>query len=174
MSTATNVNLCDPHSSFFGFMGITSAAVFANLGSAYGTAKSGVGISSMGVMRPDMIMKNVIPVIMAGILGIYGLIMGIIINQSMGDLKEYPQSQGYAHLASGITVGLSALSAGLAIGIVGDAGVRAVAQQPRLYVGMILILIFAEALALYGLIIGLVVSLVSTENACLPYYGASA
>ena len=35
--------------------------------------------------------------------------------------------------------------AGLAIGIVGDAGVRANAQQPRLFVGMILILIFAEA-----------------------------
>jgi hypothetical protein len=32
------------------------------------------------------------------------------------------------------------------IGIVGDAGVRGVAQQPRLFMGMILILIFGEAL----------------------------
>ena len=39
-----------------------------------------------------------------------------------------------------------------------DAGVRANAQQPRLFVGMILILIFAEALGLYGLIVGLVVA----------------
>ena len=39
---------------------------------AYGTAKSGVGIASMGVMRPDMIMKSIIPVVMAGVLGIYG------------------------------------------------------------------------------------------------------
>ncbi len=31
------------------FMGVTSALVFANLGAAYGTAKSGVGIASMGV-----------------------------------------------------------------------------------------------------------------------------
>lgn len=30
-------------------MGVTSALVFANLGAAYGTAKSGVGIASMGV-----------------------------------------------------------------------------------------------------------------------------
>ena len=29
-------------------MGVTSALVFANLGAAYGTAKSGVGIASMG------------------------------------------------------------------------------------------------------------------------------
>lgn len=40
----------------------------------------------------------------------------------------------------------------MSLGIVGDAGVRANAQQPKLFVGMILILIFAEALALYGLI----------------------
>ena len=55
-------------------------------------------------------------------------------------------------------VGMSSLAAGLAIGIVGDAGVRANAQQPRLFVGIILILIFAEALGLYGLIVGLVVA----------------
>lgn len=35
-----------------------------------------------------------------------------------------------------------------AIGIVGDAGVRGTAQQPRLFVGMILILIFAEVLGM--------------------------
>lgn len=37
-----------------------------------------------------------------------------------------------------------------AIGIVGDAGVRGTAQQPRLFVGMILILIFAEVLGMLG------------------------
>ncbi|MGB1604885.1 MAG: hypothetical protein ACPIOQ_69775, partial [Promethearchaeia archaeon] len=49
-------------------------------------------------------------------------------------------------------------AAGMAIGIVGDAGVRATAQQPKLFVGMILILIFAEALGLYGLIVALIMS----------------
>ena len=53
---------------------------------------------------------------------------------------------------------MSGLAAGLTIGIVGDAGVRAVAQQPRMYVGMVLILIFAEALGLYGLIVGLILA----------------
>ena len=46
----------------------------------------------------------------------------------------------------------------MAIGIVGDAGVRAVGQQEKLFVGMILILIFAEALGLYGLIVALILS----------------
>lgn len=66
---------------FFGFMGVATALVFANLGAAYGTAKSGVGISSMGVLKPDLIIKSIIPVVMAGILGIYGLIVSVILIQ---------------------------------------------------------------------------------------------
>ena len=46
----------------------------------------------------------------------------------------------------------------MAIGIVGDAGVRANAQQDKIFVGMILILIFGEALALYGLIVSLILT----------------
>merc|ERR1712224_733993 len=118
----------------------------------------GVGITSMGVMRPDLVMRSIIPVVMAGVLGIYGLITAVIINGKLDPPDQYSQYSGYAHLGAGLTVGMSSLAAGLAIGIVGDAGVRANAQQPRLYVGMILILIFAEALGLYGLIVGLVVA----------------
>lgn len=33
----------------------------------------------MGVMNPGLVMRNVIPVVMAGILGIYGLIVSVII-----------------------------------------------------------------------------------------------
>ena len=50
-------------------------------------------------------------------------------------------------------MGLNGLAAGFAIGIVGDSGVRSNAQQPRFFIGMVLILIFAEVLGLYGLII---------------------
>jgi V-type H+-transporting ATPase proteolipid subunit len=51
-----------------------------DLGAAYGTAKSGVGIASMGVLKPDLIMKSIIPVVMAGILGIYGMIVAVILS----------------------------------------------------------------------------------------------
>lgn len=49
-------------------------------------------------------------------------------------------------------------AAGYSIGKVGEAGIRANAQQEKLFVGMILILIFGEALALYGLIVSLILS----------------
>jgi V-type H+-transporting ATPase 16kDa proteolipid subunit len=55
---------------------------------------------------------------------------------------------------------------GLAIGVVGDAGVRAVGQQSQLYVGMILILIFGEALGLYGLIVALILSQKGGDVVC--------
>merc|ERR1719213_1082447 len=92
------------------------------------------------------------------VLGIYGLITAVIINGKLDQPDLYSAYSGYAHLGAGLTVGMSSLAAGLAIGIVVDAGVRANAQQPRLFVGMILIMIFAEALGLYGLIVGLVVA----------------
>ncbi len=142
---------------FFGYIGVSCALVFANLGAAYGTAKSGIGISSMGVIKPELIMKSLIPVVMAGVLGIYGLIVSVILIQKIND-SSYTYYDGYKHLASGLACGLSSLAAGYAIGKVGDSGVRANAQQDKIFVGMILILIFAEALGLYGLIIALILS----------------
>ncbi|KAJ1287177.1 hypothetical protein BS78_03G413000 [Paspalum vaginatum] len=144
---------------FFGFLGAAAALVFSCMGAAYGTAKSGVGVAHMGVMRPELVMKSVIPIVMAGVLGIYGLIVAVIVLTGINPgAKAYYLFDGYAHLSAGLCCGLSCLAAGMAIGIVGDAGVRANAQQPKLFVGMILILIFAEALGLYGLIVGLMVS----------------
>ena len=37
----------------------------------------------MGVMKPDLVMRNIIPVIMAGVLGIYGLIVAVILQGSI-------------------------------------------------------------------------------------------
>ncbi|KAI3728881.1 hypothetical protein L6452_17526 [Arctium lappa] len=145
----------DETAPFFGFLGAVAALVFSCMGAAYGTAKSGMGVASIGVMRPELVMKSIVPVVMAGVLGIYGLIIVVIISIGINPkVMSYYLFDGYAHLSSGLACGLAGLSAGMAIDIVGDAGVRANAQQPKLFVGMILILIFTEALALYGLIVG--------------------
>lgn len=70
---------------------------------------------------------------------------------------SYCPQAGYKHLAAGLCCGLSSLAAGLAIGITGDAGVRATAQKD-IFVGVILILIFGEALGLYGMIVAIILS----------------
>jgi V-type H+-transporting ATPase proteolipid subunit len=195
--------LCPSYASCLGYLGVTSAVLFSNFGSAWGTWKSGVSIVHTGIRHPNSVMKNVIPIVMAGVIGIYGLIVAVILAESIptplknggsAGVNAYSLYSSLAHLCAGLCVGLSGLAAGGCIGIVGDAGVRAVGyrasqislfpstgdkagydsipdaggsggggdsggdDQNKLFVGMLIMLIFSEALALYGLIVALIVS----------------
>ena len=81
----------------------------------------------------------------------YGMsnpIIRLSVLTSIIDIQDLPLYTGFIQFGAGLSVGLAGLAAGFAIGIVGDAGVRGTAQQPRLFVGMILILIFAEVLGM--------------------------
>jgi ATP synthase proteolipid subunit len=80
---------CPASAPFFGYLGAAAAMFLANLGAAYGTAKSGTGISGMGVGRPDLVMKALIPVVMAGVVGIYGLIIAVIISTKSNFPRYY-------------------------------------------------------------------------------------
>ena len=152
---------------FFGYLGITAALVFGNLGAAYGTARSGVSICEVSSKRIDLMFKSIIPVVMAGILGIYGLIVAVLFNteikkttkeQMDAGNNQYSIAKGYKQLAGGVCCGLSSLASGLAIGVIGETAVKGNMYRD-LVVGMILMLIFAEALGLFGFIIAIVVNL---------------
>ena len=93
----------------------------------------------------------------------YGLIIAVIIAGKLTAPTQVPGSNAMAPKLS-----LFAAFAHLAGGIVGDAGVRANAQQPAIFVGMILVLIFAEALGLYGLIVALVLTSKDSEACAIP------
>ncbi|KIO26790.1 hypothetical protein M407DRAFT_23985 [Tulasnella calospora MUT 4182] len=149
-------DLCPVYAPFFSAMGVMCAMVFCAFGASYGTAKSSVGITAASLLRPDMMINLCIPIVMAGIVGIYGLVISVMIHDNIRPVMSL--YQGFMHLSAGLAVGLSGLAAGFAIGIIGDSGVRGAAQQPRLFMGMVLILIFAEVLGLYGLIVALVLS----------------
>jgi V-type H+-transporting ATPase proteolipid subunit len=164
--------LCPAFAPFFGFSGAAFSMIMSSLGAAYGTAKAGIGIAGMGVFRPDLyvlfincsIMKCLIPVVMAGIICVYGLVVSVLIVGNI-DTTAYSLYSGFIHMGAGLAVGLSGLGGGYAIGVVGDACVRGVMYQPRLFVGMVLILIFAEVLGLYGLIVSLILN-TKTSNIC--------
>lgn len=112
---------------------------------------------------------------MSGIIAVYALVVAVLIAGNMGPPPQqtYSLFNGFLHLGCGLSVGLTGLAAGYAIGIVGDSvcvahpsgqtvtralaqmltfyqGVRAYMQQSRIFVGMVLILIFGEVLGLYG------------------------
>jgi len=179
---------CPSWAPILGFLGCAFAVVFANMGGAYGTAKAGQGLMAMGVRSPELLMQNIIPIVMAGVLGIYGLIVSVILNGKFTTplagtgVSTYSQYSAFAHLAAGLCCGLCSLASGLAIGIAADAGTRAVGAQSAmaaswkkmgftgdaggqatsagdaLFVGTVLIQVFAGNLGLYGLIAALILS----------------
>eukprot|EP00804_Cyclotella_cryptica_P025662 CCRYP_002877-RC/>CCRYP_002877-RC protein AED:0.36 eAED:0.36 QI:338/1/1/1/0.66/0.75/4/1388/212 len=193
-------NQCPSWALSVGYLGVVSAAILSNWGSAWGTWKSGVSLVNTGIRHPSSVMKNVIPIVMAGVIGIYGLIISVILAESIPKPNDQRQNTysiytGMAHLSAGLCCGLSGLAAGGCIGIVGEYGVRSVGyrasnitlfpgksegtgyatiadqdrgnesedlsgsdDQNKLFVGMLIMLIFSEALALYGLIVALIVS----------------
>lgn len=92
---------------FMGYLGVAFSITFSNLGSALGISKAGIGISSMGVLKPEKIVRALISVIMAGILGIYGLVVCVLLVGKIKTDGNYTYYSGFAHLASGMINGLS-------------------------------------------------------------------
>mmetsp|Transcript_17531 Transcript_17531/g.25943 ORF Transcript_17531/g.25943 Transcript_17531/m.25943 type:complete len:233 (+) Transcript_17531:91-789(+) len=128
---ALDYDKCPAFACFLGYMGVMASIVFSNVGAAVGTSKAGVGILRAGVRTPDQVWRNLIPVVMAGVNGIYGLILSVILVGSItrpdfdSNENKYSLYTGFAHLAAGLCCGLSGLGSGICIGIAGDAAVAA-------------------------------------------------
>jgi V-type H+-transporting ATPase proteolipid subunit len=162
--------MCPPWAPALGFSGAACGLIFSNIGAAYGTGKAAQAISHIGVKRPDLVFKNIVPIVMAGVLSIYGMIVGVIIATQIVPISgqrlysDYSLFTGFSHLAAGLVCGLCSLSCGIALGVAGDAGVRSVAAggkgpaSEKLYIGMVLIQGTGSALGMYGLIIALIMS----------------
>uniref|UniRef100_A0A7S1LZ10 V-type proton ATPase proteolipid subunit n=1 Tax=Neobodo designis TaxID=312471 RepID=A0A7S1LZ10_NEODS len=148
---------CDPLGVLYGMGGAACALALSNVGAAYGTYKSGVSVAHLGISQPSRVMRGIVPVVMAGILGIYGLIVSVIISNGI-KATNYSAFSGFMHLGAGLAAGMASLAAGYAIGVVGDVCCYAYAKTEKIFVPMILMLIFAEALGLYGLIIALLMN----------------
>jgi len=151
------MSACPPYSPFFGFAGVAASMILSTAGAAFGTSKSGIGIAGLGSFRPELIMKSLIPVVMSGIIAVYGLVVSVLIAGSIKPI-DYSLFAGFVHMGAGLACGSTGLAAGYAIGYVGDSCVRAYMHESRVFVTMVLILIFAEVLGLYGLIIALIMN----------------
>lgn len=68
-----------------GYLGVVSALIFSSLGASYAMYKAASAIMALGIVKPEMIIKSSIPIVMAQVLGIYGIIMAIIIGQNSKD-----------------------------------------------------------------------------------------
>ena len=168
MSSVTE-DLCPAVAPFFAFLGIAIALAFTAIGSGYGTAKSAIGVFAACAIHPEFIYKGLMPIIMAGIVGIYGLVAAVIINPKVVETNDagFHLFDGYALLAAGLSVGLCGLASGMCIGVAGDAAARVMAEKPQLLMGCMLVLIFGEVLGLYGFIVAIILSGKSDGRACV-------
>jgi V-type H+-transporting ATPase proteolipid subunit len=177
---------CPTIAPFLGYMGVAASSIMANVGAALGTARAGAGIMQSGIKSPELVWRNLIPIVMAGVNGIYGLITAIVIMGSIaaprnGGYNTYSLYTGCAHLAAGICCGLSGLGSGACIGVAGDAAIMACGAYDvesksffgrkrrggdgkksgggdKLFVAMVLVQVFAGNIALYGLIASIILS----------------
>ena len=152
---------------FYGLMGAGSALALSCAGAAFGTAKAAnfrtqndrqtINVQDFVTSensQPGLFIST-IPIIIAGVLAIYGLIYSVIVLAAV-PAEDYSDSRGYAQFVGGITVGLCCLASGLAVGMVGNRGLRALTENKSSPLQVIINLVYCEALGLYGLIFGLI------------------
>jgi V-type H+-transporting ATPase 21kDa proteolipid subunit len=127
-----------------------------------------IGSTLLGaaVRAPRIQTKNLISVIFCEAVAIYGIIIAIIFTNRLELAKPMTRMSyytGFSLFWSGISVGLCNLACGICIGITGSAAALADAHDSKLFVKILVIGIFASAIGLFGLIVGLLESGKATQ-----------
>jgi V-type H+-transporting ATPase proteolipid subunit len=156
--------------------GIAIGLGFSVIGAAWGIWLTGSSLVGASVKAPRIRSKNLVSVIFCEATAIYGVILAIILLSKVSPPKDKGyeftpewnwasfQYAGYAVFFSGLSVGLTNIASGIAVGIAGSSCALADAQDDSLFVKCLIIEIFASALGIFGIIVGIIQS----NNAQFP------
>ncbi|ACB38972.1 H+transporting two-sector ATPase subunit C [Pyrobaculum neutrophilum] len=83
--------------------------------------------------------------------------LSAIVLMAMLAMAQTTHTGGEKYLGAGIAAGLAGLGAGIALGLAGAAAMSALVERPQERIWYLIYLALAEAVAIYGLLIGLLV-----------------
>mmetsp|Transcript_879 Transcript_879/g.1879 ORF Transcript_879/g.1879 Transcript_879/m.1879 type:complete len:194 (+) Transcript_879:142-723(+) len=163
------------HMSPYGFanFGVALGLGLSIVGAAWGIWLTGSSLVGAAVKAPRIKSKNLVSVIFCEATAIYGLIMAIILGNKIKEpetvgyyLEEGWDYNGYYYagygmFSAGLSVGLTNIASGVSVGLAGSSCAIADAQDASLFVKILIVEIFASALGIFGIIVGIIQS-----NAC--------
>jgi V-type H+-transporting ATPase proteolipid subunit len=156
--------------------GIAIGLGFSVVGAAWGIWLTGASIVGGAVKAPRIRSKNLVSVIFCEATAIYGVILAIILLNKISAPKDTSSTlpegwnwasfyfAGYAVFFSGCSVGITNIASGISVGIAGSACALGDAQDDSLFVKILIVEIFASALGIFGIIVGIIQS----NNAQFP------
>lgn len=154
--------------------GIAIGLGFSVVGAAWGIWLTGSSLVGAAVKAPRIRSKNLVSVIFCEATAIYGVILAIILLNKIAPPKDGNISSswnwgtfyfaGYSVFFSGCSVGFTNIASGISVGIAGSACALGDAQDDSLFVKILIVEIFASALGIFGIIVGIIQS----NNAQFP------
>jgi len=143
-------------------LGTAIAIGFSIIGAAWGIFLTGASIAGAAIRSPQIRSKNLISIIFCEAVAIYGIIIAIILNSKFKNSEGFDpatlhqlKAACYTVLCAGISVGLGNMACGVSVGIVGSSCALADAQNPNLFVKILVVEIFASALGIFAIIVGI-------------------
>ncbi|PBJ80990.1 V-type ATPase, C subunit [Trypanosoma cruzi cruzi] len=152
----------------WGSVGIGIGIALSILGAAWGILTTAASISGAAIRAPEIRSKNLISIIFCEAVAIYGVILSIIMmgkleanTSAIDETGKYTYkaaAAGFTLFAAGLAFGVGNMSCGVAVGVVGSSCAIADAHSSALFVKVLVIEIFASALGIFAVIVGILMS----------------